>query len=104
MFKWYSDNNKKWPKEARMCIRCVTVCVSCDENFSLANAIKYGICLRCYYLAEDLKREKQYQEDLESDRRESERLEIEYAARKRKREEEQIEAKVGFRGYPEGFT
>ena len=138
MFKWYSDNNKKWPKEARMCIRCVTVCVSCDENFSLANAIKYGICLRCYNLAEDLKCTRQYEEDSakreedrakreedeakreedreakreedraserrESERLESERLEIEYAARKRKREEEQIEAKVGFRGYPEGFT
>ena len=128
MFKWYSDNNKKWPKEARMCIRCVTVCVSCDENFSLANAIKYGICLRCYNLAEDLKRERQYLEDRESERRESkryeeerldklekkreelrlerdkERLEGDNETRKRKHEEEHREASIGFRGYPEGFT
>ena len=95
---------------------------------------------------------RQYQEDLESDRRESEIYEKEkldklekkreeerlegdnerpegdkerlerdkeerdmscirarqifdqFTAPKRKREEEQIEAKVGFRGYPEGFT
>lgn len=100
MFEWYDDNGREWPDVARMCIRCVTVCVSCDENFSLANAIQYGICLRCCNLAEDLKRERQYQEDRASERRESERLESAYAARTRKREEEQMEAKVGFRGYP----